>query len=208
MSKRTSSTIRSAERRQTASACGLTLEEFRALYRVDRARPPHGTRYAWHQRWADGRRIPYDPWLDLALRLQPGVPYAANVSAIEFFAGSDEINHVGLTVWSPRKVIRLNSDQSEAQLRTTLTHELLHCERGRVPRELQDAEEDAVELLTAQRLIDPDLFDAGADAHVLRVDEDCMRRYAEWRQTVSAETAAAAWESATWGMPRPASWRR
>lgn len=44
--------------------------------------------------------------------------------------------------------------------RCTLTHELIHLERGPVPEHLQDAEERIVDELAARRLIElPDLMD-------------------------------------------------
>lgn len=52
----------------------------------------------------------------------------------------------GTSVW-------LCSTLTQAERRSTLTHELLHVERGLVPNHLRDSEERVVDELAARRLI-------------------------------------------------------
>ena len=77
----------------------------------------------------------------------------------------------GCVDW-PRRVVTVDCRLSAAQRRCTLAHELVHIERGPVPRDpwLAAREEAAVEAEAARRLIPLDAL-AGALAWSRRPDE-------------------------------------
>lgn len=151
-------------------------------------------------------REAYDPWQDLARR--DGVDVRWHVGRIEGWRDA-----LGVTNF-PGLSVSFRVGLPEWQLRSTCAHECAHLDRGPiVPSELE-REEKRVDLLAAQRLINPAIFDAfvvafndpsAAQIHrVLRVSEDHFTLYAKWRWGVPQQTALGAWEREP--IPWPASW--
>lgn len=118
--------------------------------------------------------------------------------------------------------ITLRADLTEQQLRCTLTHELVHLERGptnytglSTPRE-----EEKVHLVASQRLVDPVLFEllakdsddrafsGPARIRLLGVDLRTLKVWAKWRAGVQMKTALARFEQFHPEQPpqRPAPW--
>lgn len=162
---------------------------------------PHNDSLPKHLAEAIGRRLldrgtSYDPWVDL--RRRTGVEmrwHYRNVSRWE--------KPLGVTFFD-QLAVSLRVDTNEMAMRGTLTHELIHLERGpRGNRRSEKAEERIVELTTAKRLVDPVLFDiltaCGKPApgwvwRVLRVDDRHFSVYARWRAGVSDRTAVREWD--------------
>ena len=118
----------------------------------------------------------------------------------------------GLTSFTDLSV-SLHVRLSEVQLRCTTAHECAHLDRGPVPAEKTKREEAAVNLLAAQRLIDPIVFDALMEATkgnptkharyaTVGVDRRLFMHYVTWRRRVTNKTAERRWEQAR----RPTSW--
>jgi hypothetical protein len=101
------------------------------------------------------------------------------------------------------RTITLSSDLLQPELRTTLTHELIHLERGPAPAWAQGRDETEVELETARRLISiAELADAvcwSDDLHELafelRVDEAALRARLRHLTDEEREVIAAAWRA-------------
>jgi len=151
------------------------------------------------------RRV-YDPWQDLArrsgvaLRWHSGdVGRFRNPFAVTNFRELSVSFSVGMPDW---------------QMRATCAHECAHLDRGPItPSELA-REEERVDLLAAQRLIDPALFEALVQTYpepsatqihqVLRTSEDHFAIYEQWRRGAGKQTAFLAWEQDL--QPWPAPW--
>lgn len=147
----------------------------------------------------------YDPWADLARR--------TGIELLWHTGESGDLNKPwGLTNFQHLS-ISLLMGLNHAETRSTLTHELIHLERGPMRERRQDAEERAVELLTAKRLVDPLLYDALVEAYpsptwrqimtVLEVDECTFEAYAGWRSGVQDATARRVW---AWEAPVEPRW--
>jgi len=148
------------------------------------------------------RHLAYDPWEDIEAFAEWEVSVTGRLPD----------GYLGLCGFGARK-IWIKAGQPEWQMRSTLTHELLHAERGPVPAGQQKAEERAVELLTAKRLVDPVVYDALpaggvgraiagtalstsdlAACRLLGVDKTTLRVYAGWRRRVTASGAVRVWD--------------
>lgn len=89
------------------------------------------------------RHSAYDPWSH-AEALGIPVHLVTNLAADEI--GATDGRRIWLHAWSPKP-----------QLRSTLAHEIVHCERG-IPLRGSAAEERIVEDVAASRLVTPDRF--------------------------------------------------
>lgn len=76
------------------------------------------------------------------------------------------VDKLGHTTWHD-KTITMDPDQDQAQRRSTLTHELVHVERGPWPEGFEEWEERIVDATAARRLIS---LDALADGMVWAYD--------------------------------------
>lgn len=141
----------------------------------------------------------YDPWADLAERT--GVQLAWHVRG----SHEDHPGAIGLTTYSSLTISFLVG-LTEVEMRSTLTHELLHLERGPVTLGRTPREEEIVSDIAAKRLVDPALFDALIAVNddpdraqittALRVDRATFKCYRRWRSTVQARTAHRVWQQA------------
>lgn len=78
------------------------------------------------------------------------------------------VDKLGHTTWHD-KTITLDPEQDQAQRRSTLTHELVHVERGPWPHGHEEREERIVDEVAARRLIS---LEALADGMVWAYDID------------------------------------
>lgn len=108
------------------------------------------------------RVSPYDPWRHLA---------QLSDVMLESHSGGD----AGWIKFSTR-TISLRSGMSAIEQRCTLTHELVHLERGPYRVTEKAVEERLVELAAAARLVSREALDAGLDvlAASLRVDPNML----------------------------------
>lgn len=159
------------------------------------------------------RAASYDPWRDLGRRTGVDVQWHSGP------VGRWE-RPWGVTFFDRLSITLLNC-LGEMQLRETITHELIHLERGPSPAGRPEATEEAfVNSLAARRLVDPVLWDLLAERgsvdlvrggevfRILRVSPRFARVYADWRKRVKPATAHAAWEQFSGGeLPAwPATW--
>ncbi|AJR18459.1 hypothetical protein GUY44_06905 [Pimelobacter simplex] len=118
----------------------------------------------------------YDPWDDFEL-------HRLNGWKVEWRPLTDlPEDRLGLTTWLDR-TMHLDPDQENRQERVTVTHEVVHIERGPAPDGHEDREERIVDDLTARRLISLEAlaeamvwaYDVDEVAFVLWVDEPSVR---------------------------------
>jgi len=160
-----------------------------------------------HADWVQCAASAYDPFVDLAGR--------DGVSASWHPDGPD--SPCGLTSFDDLH-ISLARGMDTAQLKCTLTHELVHLERGPLARRPdpldQAAEERVVEILTAQRLVCPwdrELLWAHAAEQVapaLGVDTAVLLAYDYWRESVTRDEAIATWKASCTYPRWPVPWMR
>ncbi len=103
----------------------------------------------------------------------------------------------GLTIWATCTIV-LDIGLTPTERRCTLTHELIHVERGSVPRDrwLKIREEREVRRLAAARLIDPErLADAMAWAQDPREIAEIVGVDVRTLQWVNTEARAQIWTS-------------
>ncbi|NRQ51570.1 hypothetical protein [Aeromicrobium stalagmiti] len=150
------------------------------------------------------RPAAYSPWDDLARRT--GVDLRWHNGKVAKWE-----RPLGVTHFADLSVSLLVG-RPEHSLRSTLTHELVHLDRGGFERSggKERIEERRVQRAASQRLIDPVLYDLlidymnDSDAHfavagrilrrVLLVDWRMFQAYADWRKGVTLKTAMRKWE--------------
>lgn len=158
----------------------------------------------------------YDPWVDMFRRT--GVELRWHNAGTRSLGSMGYDNAVFALTCFDELWTSLRIGLNEVQLRSALAHELAHLDRGPqlIGSDVQ-AEEDRVDLLAAQRLIDPVIFDALMDATdgtpssraqnlTLFVDKSIFKSYSQWRAGVTAGTARSAWRKALQPTPWPAPW--
>ncbi|MEI2713387.1 MAG: hypothetical protein V9G04_08845 [Nocardioides sp.] len=90
----------------------------------------------------------YDPWVHLGLR----EPFRG--VRVRFNSDLEKGRALGLAEWGSPAVIHLLDSMDSGQIRATLAHEIVHLERGAVPRKCGELEDAICDLVAASRLID------------------------------------------------------
>lgn len=147
------------------------------------------------QLFAERKVKAYNPWTDLATRTGVDLQWhKGRVGKFECPLGVTDFEELSVS---------LHVGMNEVQMRCTLTHELIHLERGFEGVEKNESnEERTVRLLTAKRLVDPVLYrlvlerwpePEGSRASILGVDKGTFRTYSKWRSGVTERTALRVW---------------
>lgn len=162
---------------------------------------------------AIGRRIlerpdPYDPWMVLN--------FCDGLELRWHGQGPHEGHHNPWGLCDFRNAsISLQLGLLPHESRGTLTHELIHMERGPKPESVLEADEEReVNWLAVQRLVDPHIYELVMDATEGAPSDQVVRRivnvaphmfsiYVDWRRNVSAEHAEEIWTSAAAAQTRP-----